>query len=162
MNTIVRPSKKAQQNDLVRTRHEELALISAFEQKAKLEGQNPVGGGIEPVWVMRLSRCEREDVTWNDRNSLSFDDVGTAALLDEDDLQKAMRMRPVNHRVPSAHEPARIHASRASDIAQVFRRTTRAPVGGAFDRALPRSGGRLLAIRDTLYLGAEPVNRIFV
>jgi hypothetical protein len=66
-------------------------------------------GGIELVRIMRLSRCEREDVTWPDRNSLSFDDVGTAALLDEDDLQEAMRVRPVNHGVPSANEPARIH-----------------------------------------------------
>jgi hypothetical protein len=36
--------------------------------------------------------------------------VGSAALLDEDNLQKAMRVRPVNHGVPSANEPARIHA----------------------------------------------------
>src|ERR1041385_1432505 len=122
MNTVVRPPKKAQQNDLVRTGHEQLALVSAFEQKAKLEGQHPVNGGIEPVWIMRLSRCEREDVTRNDRNSLSFDDVGTAALLDEDDLQKPMRMWPVDHGIPSADEPARIHTSRAPDIAQVFRR----------------------------------------
>ena len=109
MNTVVRPAKKAQQNDLVGAGHEQLALISALEQKAKLEGQHPVDGGIELVRIMRLSRCEREDVTWPDRNSLAFDDVGTAAFLDEDNLQKAMRVRPVNHGVPSANEPARIH-----------------------------------------------------
>jgi hypothetical protein len=122
MNTIVRPSKKAQQNDLVRAGHEQVALISALEQKAKLESQNPMDGGIELVRIMRLSRCEREDVTWPDRNSLSFDDVGTAALLDEDNLQKAMRVKPVNHGVPSANEPARIHTWRAPNIAQVFQR----------------------------------------
>jgi hypothetical protein len=122
MNRVVRSSKKAQQNDLVRTGHEQLALIAAREQKAKLERQDPVNGGIELVRIMRLSRCEREHVTWTDRDSLAFDDVGTAALLDEDDLQKAMRVRPVNHGVSSAHEAARIHTWRAPDVAQVFRR----------------------------------------
>ena len=121
MNTVVRPSKKAQQNNLVRAGHEQLALISAREQKAKLESQDPMDGGIELVWVMRLSRCEREDVTWGDRNSLSFDDVGTAAILDEDNLQKAMCVRPVNHGLPSANEPARVHTWRAPNLAQVLR-----------------------------------------
>jgi hypothetical protein len=121
MNTVVRPSKKAQQNDLVRAGYEQLALISALEQKAKLESQDPVDGGIELVRIMRLSRCEREDVTGPDRNSISFDEVGTAATLDEDNLQKAVRVKPVNHGVPSANEPARVHTWRAPDIAQVFR-----------------------------------------
>src|SRR5215471_21741888 len=79
-------------------------------------------GGIEPVRIVRLSRCDREDVTWPDRNSLSFDDVGAAAFLDEDNLQKAMRVRPVSRGVPSADEPARIHTWSAPHIAQVFRR----------------------------------------
>ena len=79
-------------------------------------------GGIELVRIMRLSRCEREDVPWSDRNSLSFDDVGTAATLDEDNLQKAMRVKPVHHGVPSADEPARIHPWGAPNVAQVFRR----------------------------------------
>ena len=122
MNTVVRPSKKAQQNDLVRAGHEQLALISALEQKAKLESQDPVDGGIELIRIMRLSRCEREDITWPDWNSLSFDDMGTAATLDEDNLQEAMRVKPVSHGVPSANEPARIHTRGAPDIAQVFRR----------------------------------------
>ena len=77
--------------------------------------------GIELVWIMGLSRCEREDVTRNDRYSLSFDDVRTAAFLDEDNLQKAMRVRPVNHGVPSANEPARIHTRRTPNLAQVLR-----------------------------------------
>jgi hypothetical protein len=127
MDTVVRPSKKAQQDDLVRASHEQLTLISAREQKAKLEGQDPVDGGIELIWIMRLSRCEREHVTWPDRYSVSFDDVGTTAFLDEDDLQKAVRVRPVNDGVPSANEPARIHTRRPPDIAQVFRRNDARP-----------------------------------
>jgi hypothetical protein len=122
MTIAVWPAKKAQQNDLVRAGHEQLALIAALEQKAKLEGQDPMDGGIELVRIMRLSRCECEDVARADRNSLAFDDVGAAPLLDEDDLQKAMRVRPVNHGVPSANEPARVHTRRAANIAQVFRR----------------------------------------
>jgi hypothetical protein len=119
MNTVVRSSKKAQQDDLVRARDEQLALISTLEQQSKLESQNPMDGGIEPVRIVRLSRCDREDVTWPDRSSLSFDDVGAAAFLDEDNLQEAMGMRPVSRGVSPANEPARIYAWSASNIAQV-------------------------------------------
>jgi hypothetical protein len=162
MNTIARLSKKAQQNDLVRTGHEQLALISAREQEAKLERQDPVDGGIELVRIMRLSRRERKDVTWPDRDSLSLDDVSAAALLDEDDLQEAMRVRPVNHGVPSANEPARVDAWRAPDIAQVFRRNDAGSRGQTVGPALPwRSGAMLLHHpRKTLDLRAQPVNRI--
>src|SRR5215831_14704110 len=102
MNTVVRPSKKAQQNDLVRAGDEQLALISTLEQQAKLESQDPMDGGIELVRIMRLPRCDREDVTWPDRNSLSFDRVGAAALLDEDNLQETMGVKSVSHGVAPA------------------------------------------------------------
>jgi hypothetical protein len=45
--------------------------------------------------------------------------VGAPATLDEDNLQKAMRVQPVSHGVPSANQPARVHTWRAPNIAQM-------------------------------------------
>jgi hypothetical protein len=71
--------------------------------------------------------------------------VRTTAILDEDNLQKAMRVGAGSHGVPSANEPARIHTWKAPDIPQVFRRKDAGRPGrSACPARSPRFGTRLL------------------